>query len=74
MNSPDHHRITIVDLRIPFFRLVFFFVKTALAMIPALIILSLIFALVGTLIGAAFHGYFPDLQKLIEMMARRITI
>lgn len=44
MNSLDY-RMTIVDLRIPFFRLVFFFVKATLAMIPAAIILSMIFAL-----------------------------
>ena len=50
MNSPDY-RMTIVDLRIPFFRLVFFFVKAALAIIPAAIILALIFALIGVAIG-----------------------
>ena len=44
MNGPDY-RMTIVDLRIPFFRLVLFFVKAALAMIPAAIILSMILAL-----------------------------
>ena len=44
MNSPDY-RMSVVDLRIPFVRLVFFFVKAALAMIPAAIILSMVFAL-----------------------------
>jgi hypothetical protein len=38
-------RIVVVDLRIPFFRLVFFFVKAVLATIPAALILSAIFAL-----------------------------
>jgi hypothetical protein len=42
MNSPDN-RMTIVDLRFPFLRLVFFFVKSALAAI----ILALIFSLLG---------------------------
>jgi ABC-type polysaccharide/polyol phosphate export permease len=73
MNSSDH-RITIVDLRIPFFRLVFFFVKVTLAMIPAAIILTLIMALVGGLIWATMVGHFPDIRKFIDMMARRISI
>jgi hypothetical protein len=50
MDSPDY-RMAIVDLRIPFWRLVAFFVKSALAMIPAAIILSLFFALLGVAIG-----------------------
>ena len=58
MNSPDN-RMTIVDLRIPFFRLVFFFVKSALAAI----ILALIFSLLGLATSATFYGVLPDLQK-----------
>jgi hypothetical protein len=50
MNGAEQ-RITVVDLRIPFFRLVFFFVKAALAIIPAAIILTLIFALLGAILG-----------------------
>jgi hypothetical protein len=55
MNGPVQ-RIVLTDLRVPFFRLVFFFVKAALAAIPAAIILSLIAfvlsALVYGLMGA----------------------
>ena len=38
-------RIIVVDLRIPYFRLVFFFVKAALAAVLATLILSMIVAL-----------------------------
>jgi hypothetical protein len=55
MNGTDQH-VTIVDLRIPFFRLVFFFIKVALAVIPAGIILTLawliIFAIAYAIVGA----------------------
>jgi len=54
MNSPEYP-MTIVDLRIPFWRLVAFFVKSALAAIPAAIILMLIFALLGAVIGIAWQ-------------------
>jgi hypothetical protein len=73
MNSPDN-RMTIVDLRIPFFRLVFFFVKSALAATLAAIILALIFSLLGLATSATFYGVLPDLQKYIDMMMRRLTI
>jgi hypothetical protein len=53
MNGHDN-RITVVDLRIPFFRLVFFFVKAALAMIPATIIRVAIGMVVAATIGAVF--------------------
>jgi hypothetical protein len=43
MNGPDN-RMTIVDLRIPYFRLVFFIVKTVLAMALAALILSMVLA------------------------------
>jgi len=45
-------RTVLVDLRIPFFRLVFFFVKVALAAIPAAIIL----AVIGFVISALFYA------------------
>jgi hypothetical protein len=51
----ENQRIVIVDLRIPFFRLVLFFVKAALAAIPAAIIvgflLMLATAVVAVLLG-----------------------
>jgi hypothetical protein len=45
-------RIVVVDLRIPFFRLVWFFVKVSLAAIPAAIILGLIAMLVSAIVAA----------------------
>ena len=70
MNSPDY-RVTIVDLRIPFFRLVFFFVKAALAVIPATIILALIFALLGVVIGMLWNMLgFGN----IDFFMRRFTL
>jgi hypothetical protein len=48
----EQTRIVITDLRIPFLRLVLFFVKAGLAAIPAAIILSAIgIAVAGILTG-----------------------
>jgi hypothetical protein len=45
-------RIVVVDLRIPFVRLVLFFVKVAIAAIPAAIIVGLLLMLVTALFAA----------------------
>jgi hypothetical protein len=42
-------RVVVVDLRIPFVRLVLFFVKAALAAVPAAIIIALLLMLVTAL-------------------------
>jgi hypothetical protein len=47
------HRIAIVDIQIPFWRMVAIIIKWAFASIPAVIIISLIFAVLGALLGAA---------------------
>ncbi|HET7680326.1 MAG TPA: hypothetical protein VFK79_09365 [Xanthobacteraceae bacterium] len=60
MNGPAQ-RFVLVDLRIPFFRLVFFFVKAALAAIPAAIILSIIAFVLSALFWAIVGGA-PDLM------------
>lgn len=52
-NGPEN-RVTLVDLDVPFGRLVFFFVKAALAAIPAAFIVGLILMLVGFLLSAVF--------------------
>jgi hypothetical protein len=41
MNGPDQ-RMVVVDLRIPFLRLVVFFIKASLAAIPAAIVVAFI--------------------------------
>ena len=52
--------VTVTDIRIPFFRLVFFMVKLALAAIPAAIILTLIgFGL--SALGVAIFGHGPGI-------------
>ncbi len=50
--SENAQRIVIIDLRIPFFRLVMFFVKAALAAIPAAIIVGLVIMVITALIAA----------------------
>jgi VIT1/CCC1 family predicted Fe2+/Mn2+ transporter len=50
--SENAQRFVIVDLRIPFVRLVLFFVKAALAAIPAAIIVGFLIMLVTAIIAA----------------------
>jgi hypothetical protein len=59
-------RIVITDMRIPFFRLVLFFIKAALAAIPAAIVVALI---IGVL-TAVIAGLMGDAGTL---MIRRWT-
>ncbi len=46
------HRVAIADVDIPFWRMVAIIIKWAFASIPAVIIISIIFAIVGALLGA----------------------
>jgi len=63
MTTPlPSQRVVLVDLRIPFFRLVFFFVKAALAAIPATIILGVIVMVLSAAIAAVLGG--GDLEFL----------
>lgn len=55
--------VVLVDLRIPFFRLVFFFVKAALAAIPAAIILAVLATIVTALIAAFFGGHIDVMMR-----------
>ncbi len=52
--DPNAQRFVIVDLRIPFFRLVFFLVKLVLASIPAAFIVFLIIFFLSALIHVLF--------------------
>ena len=54
-NGPEN-RVTLSDIDVPFGRLVFFFVKAALAAIPAAFIVMLILMLMGFLLSAVFGG------------------
>jgi hypothetical protein len=51
--------VVVTDLRIPFFRLMLFFIKAGLAAIPAAIIVSLIVTVLAAAI-AATHGGNPS--------------
>ena len=51
---PPTHTMVITDIDIPFWRLVFIFVKWALAAIPATIILIIIWMIVVAVFGAIF--------------------
>lgn len=57
-------KIVVVDLRIPFFRLVFFLVKLSLAAIPAAIILAAVGFVLSAILAALFGGQ-------MDMMMRR---
>lgn len=59
----DGQRFVIVDLRIPFFRLVLFFIKAALATIPAAIVVGFLLMLVTALIAAVGHGSFVMMHR-----------
>jgi hypothetical protein len=64
MNGPEQ-RVTVVDLRIPFFRLVFFFVKVTLAAIPAAIILSIIAFVLSAVLSAILGS--PELLQRFRL-------
>ncbi len=62
------HRVAIADIRIPFWRLVFFMIKWMFASIPALIIFAVLcaiiwFAVIGSLAGIlALLGNIPSIK------------
>lgn len=56
MDDNNTNRIVITDINMPFWSMVMFMVKAAIASIPAFIILSLIGSLVFGLLGGLFGG------------------
>lgn len=56
MVDPNSYRVTVTDIDVPFTRLVVFFVKAALAAIPAAIIVALVLRIVGALLAGLFLG------------------
>ena len=59
------HRVAIADVDIPFWRMVAIIIKWAFASIPALIILSVIFGIIGAVIGGglfAMLGNIPGVK------------
>jgi UPF0716 family protein affecting phage T7 exclusion len=55
MDETDRN-VTVTDIRIPFWRLVAFFVKATLAAIPATIFLMIIFAILGAVFAYVLGG------------------
>jgi hypothetical protein len=59
------HRVAIADIQIPFWRMVVILIKWTLAAIPAVIIVSIIFGIIGALIGGgmmALMGHVPGVR------------
>ncbi len=56
-----NEKVTVVDIDIPFGRMVIFIVKWTLASIPAMILLSIIFGVLAALLGAC--GLLPFLAN-----------
>lgn len=58
-DNDDAKKVIVVDLQMPFFSIVVLMVKWALASIPAIIILAIIFSITtGFMGGLLFHGLF----------------
>jgi len=51
METNNENRVTIVDVKIPFMSMVILMVKSAIASIPALIILAILGTLVASVLG-----------------------
>jgi len=63
MNEPAQ-RMVVVDLRIPFVRLMLFFIKAGLAAIPAAIVVGFLVMLATAAIAALFgHGGFVMIRQ-----------
>jgi hypothetical protein len=58
MNNEDAKKVIVVDLQMPFFSIVVLMVKWALASIPAIIILAVIFSIVSGLMGGFLFPRF----------------
>ncbi|CAL8968432.1 hypothetical protein RHODGE_RHODGE_00456 [Rhodoplanes serenus] len=60
-------KLVVVDLRIPFFRLVFFLVKLSLAAIPAAFILAAIAFVLSALLNVLFGGHMDMFMRRWSM-------
>ena len=60
------HRVAIADVDIPFWRMVAIMIKWSLAAIPAVIVISIIFGIIGAVLGgimvAIFGTNFPGMK------------
>ncbi len=56
MDNNDINQVSIVDIKMPFWSMVVFMVKAALASIPALIILAIVYAIFVAIFGGILVG------------------
>jgi len=59
------HRVALADIDIPFWRLVAIMIKWTFAAIPALIVVSIIFGIIGAIVGGglwALLGNIPGVK------------
>ncbi len=56
MDNSDTNQVNIIDVRMPFWSMVAFMVKAAIASIPAFIILAIIGEIVFSVLGGIFSG------------------
>jgi hypothetical protein len=52
------HRVAIADMDIPFWRMVAIMIKWSLAAIPAVIVISIIFSIIGAVFGGVLYAIF----------------
>lgn len=57
MSDPSPREVVVTDIRMPFFSMVIFMVKWAIAAIPALFILAMIGAGISFLLGSGGFEY-----------------
>ena len=57
MENQNTNQVTIVDIKMPFWSMVVFMVKAAIAAIPAFIILSVIGAIMMAVFGGVWFGF-----------------
>jgi hypothetical protein len=64
---PSEQRVVVVDLRIPYIRLVFFLIKVTLAAIPAALILGVVAMIISAVIAALLGGNFDAITRRLPM-------
>ena len=57
MENNDVNQVSIVDIKMPFWSMVIFMVKAAIAAIPAFIILSFVFSIMSVIFSGLLGGF-----------------
>ena len=55
------HRVALADVDIPFWRMVAIMIKWTFAAIPAVIIVSIIFGIIGAVIGGGLYAWLGSI-------------